>query len=124
MVQRILIGMAKPKTSADDHFALSDADNLLQATFRVLHRYQMEDMKPGAEHWQADTRWKRPQLVADIRAAWLDIMGADCLLPWHDDYLVYCWVGLRKCGNAHKRSLCEFFDLPVPEKWMSGRETE
>ena len=120
MNQMTLKAMNRPHTSANDKFDLTDPDNLFQAVFRVLVRYQADGLQPGAEHWQSDTRWKRPQLVADIRKAWLDVMGADVLFPWHDDYVLYCWVAVRKLGNAEKRLLCEWFNVETPAKWAGG----
>lgn len=113
----MLQGMSRPACGFDK-FDLSDPENLFEAAFRTLVEYQASGKQPGAEAWQSDTRWKRPQLVAGIRSAWLSIIGQDVLFPWHDDYVLYCWVGLRKLTKTEKCSLCKYFNLAVPGKWL------
>lgn len=107
-----------------EKFNLADPDNLYKAVWAVLARYQEANLKPGAEHWQADTRYARPALVADIRAEWLTIIGADELFPWHDDFVVYAWVSLRKCNNAAKREACEALGITVPKKWQEPEQQD
>lgn len=110
---------AKPDVG-QDKFDLSNPEPLFEAMFRTLVLYQETGKQPGAEHWQADTRFKRPELISDIRAEWLIAVGQDALMPWHDDYLIYCWVSLRKLNKPQKVALCEWYGIEVPRKWTSG----
>lgn len=106
----------RPKAS-EDKFERADPENLFEAVFLTLWSYEKQGKKPGAECWQADTRWKRPALIGDIRDAWLTIVGGDYLFPWHDDFVVDCFVALRKCTNPVKAELCKYFNREVPGRW-------
>lgn len=103
-------------------FDFGSVEPLYDSIFRVLHRYQSENMEPGAEHWQADTRHMRPKLVNDIREEWQVAINQYALFPWHDDYVVSCWVAMRKATNSQKRELCKWYDLPIPHQWELSDE--
>lgn len=107
----------KRPSISDDKFERSDPDNLFKAIFFVLVRYQRDGKEPGAERWQADTRWHRPQLVNDIRDEWIRIIGEEQILPWHDDYILDCFVSLRKAEKSKKVATCEFYGIDVPAEW-------
>lgn len=109
----------RPRGIGDDKFDLCDSDILYAAVFVTLHHYETSGLEPGAERWQADTRWFRPQLVGDIRSTWLELLGRNSppLFPFHDDYVVDCFVSLRKVNEEKKRACCAFFGLPIPLGW-------
>ena len=134
MAQAKMNFATKPTKSGEDKFDLSDPDNLFQAMFVVMVRYQHAaktelNSEPGAEHWQSDTRWMRPILIADIRKEWLLLLGKPKgrtfhLWPWHDDYVLYCWTGLRKVSKPQKRQLCDWFGLAIPSKWLGDGKSD
>jgi hypothetical protein len=105
---------------SEDKKDRANPENLWTAAFVVLARYQREGKEPGAECWQADTRWKRPILIEDIRAEWLSIVGGDYLFPWSDDFVIDIWVSMRKAQKYAKAAFCEELGIEVPAKWKSG----
>lgn len=107
-----------------EKFLIADPDRLFAAVWAVLARYQENDLEPGAEHWQADTRYMRPRLVEDIRQEWLRIVGRAELFPWHDDFVVHVWVSSRKCSKAAKVDICQALGIQIPSKWSGAGEQE
>jgi hypothetical protein len=102
----------------------ADPNRLWTAAFLVLVHYQREGLEPGAEHWQADTRWKRPKLINDIRDKWIKQLDAEHLFPWSDDFVVDVWVSLRKATKPIKVMLCQRLGLSIPDKWrLEGSST-
>lgn len=113
----------RPKLS-EDKFDRANPENLFNAIFIVLARYQREGKEPGAERWQADTRWYRPKLVNDIRDEWVSLIGSDHILPWHEDYIIDCFVSLRKAQKHIKVAVCEFYGLDVPADWLPTNDVD
>lgn len=107
---------------SNDKKSRADADILWAAVFIVLTRYQRDGKEPGAEHWQADTRWKRPLLIEDIRTEWLSIIGGDYLFPWSDDFVIDIFVSQRKATRAAKVAICEELGIEIPAKWAPANE--
>ncbi len=112
--------------SSKGPFELSDPEILREAVSKVFVKYQSDGLKPGAEHWHIDTRIKRPMLISDIRKKWLEIIGeCDPLFswfPWHDDYVLCCFVSVRKLSQDQKLDLCYYYDLEVPAEWSTKKE--
>ena len=110
----------KTVTISEDKKDRANPENLWTAAFVTLARYQREGKEPGAECWQADTRWKRPLLIEDIRKEWLSLVGGDYLFPWSDDFVIDIWVSLRKAPKIAKVALCDELNIEVPSKWKVG----
>ena len=124
MIQKKLAGVGDPGHGLSK-FALADAAKLRHAMFNVLHHYESEGLEPGAEKWQSDTRKSRPILVEDIRREWCRWLGHDePFFPWHDDFILFSWVSMRKMNNAAKRQMCEFYGLKIPQEWSIEKQSE
>ncbi len=105
----------------NEKFKNADPQPLRRAMFRVLVEWENSGKRPGAECWQSDTRHKRPELVDAIRRQWYREIGTDDLIfPWHDDYVLFCWVGLRKLGRSEKQQMCDWLNIEVPESWKAA----
>ena len=97
----------------------ADPQILREAVFAVLADYVKKGKKPGADYWQSDTRWKRPELCDDIRQAWMEVLGSDdALFPWHEDFVISEWVRSRKMNAQDKVDLCIELHIDVPNQWL------
>ncbi len=111
-----------PTFEASDPIDLGDADpvRLLRAIAHVYADYERSGRKPGAEHWQSDTRGMRAKLIGDVLAAWKRDVGITsptfALLPWHDDYVAKTWVAFRKLQTPRRIACLEQFRIPVPDR--------
>jgi hypothetical protein len=106
----------------------ADPQILKDAIFAVLADYVRKGKKPGAEHWQSDTRWKRPELCNDIRQAWMVVLNNDkVLFPWHEDFVNFVWVKSRKMKAQEKVDRCMQLGIDVPDQWLrkaQGQDAE
>jgi len=116
MLEKIIAGTAEADTASPEM--------LFRAVFATLCEYQQTGRKPGAEHWMQDTREYRPLLVRDVIAAWREAAPGATVFPWHEDFVLRLWVKTRKLKNVTKRSLCEMFDVPVPDRWKSDDDCD
>ncbi len=100
----------------------STTQPLRRAMFRVLVEWENTGKRPGAECWQSDTRHKRPELVDAIRREWYREIGKeDLIFPWHDDYVLSCWVDLQNLERSEKQQMCDWLNIEVPEAWKASQ---
>ncbi len=101
---------------ADLKFSPLDQANpsiLLESVIEVHDQYDRNGMKPGSEKWIADTRVHRKRLIDDITQVWQRISRAECICPWHDDYIANIWTAFRKCNQNDKALFRDMFGLPA-----------
>jgi hypothetical protein len=96
----------------------ADPDALLQAVAVVNANYDRNGKKPGAEHWQNDTRRYRHEMIGDVFLEWSRIAGTDVVFPWHDDYVAEVWVSFRKMALPQRILMWEFFGIEVPQRLL------
>lgn len=96
----------------------ADPEVLLQSIAIVNARYERDGMKPGAEHWQNDTRRYRRDMISDVFMEWSRIVGSDVVFPWHDDYVAEVWVSFRKMQLGQRIAMWQFFAIEIPTRLL------
>lgn len=93
-------------TSSYGEWPQADAKALALAVAKTNLRFDKEGRQPGAERW-VDSRFHRPTMIAEVVDEWEQITGgANFGFPWHDDFVVKCWVGFRKMAVPRKVAYC------------------
>lgn len=107
-----------------DAMSKADPEILLHAISIVMSRYYSENMEPGAERWQSDTRRYRKDLIEDIFMQWSSLAGTDEIFPWHDDFVAEMWVKFRKQDRCLKRKSWDYFGVRLPASFSESDGNE
>ena len=113
-------------------FDLMSPQAFLRALMTVWARYTDDGKKPGAERWIFDDVEYGPQMYADVRNEWRNIVGGRVELtedpscfPYSLTFVRRAFLGVRKFDEQKKRKILDAFGIRCREmEKQESRQTE
>lgn len=95
---------------------------LCVAVAKVNRKFAENNDEPGAERWVSDSRKYTPMLVNAVIEQWRADTGGMVVFPWHDDFVVRCWVAFRKMPSEQKAAYCLTHNIHFTSKQREDKE--